>query len=245
MRPSPRIGPSVDRCTRVTKIVPRRTKPLVLTITALVLLGLGGYASANSVHPGPAVSSAGSESLTVTVGTALQFTLSTDEVTPGDNVTVTLVQTSDTEHTFTLLNAPNFQFNWSTTSADSSSHILAFLAAHHPLVNVTIAGNPGTETATFVAPPFGLYEYLCLASGHFAAGMWGILGSGEHGSSGATANTGPGAPVFIISGSIAALVVLALVLGFVIGRRRGAVHEMPPERLGYPEPPAPLPSDKK
>ena len=51
--------------------------------------------------------------------------------------------------------------------------------------------------------------------------------------------------MFIISGTIAGLVVLALVLGFVIGRRKGAVHEMPPERLGYPEPALPSPEPKK
>lgn len=195
-----------------------------------------------SAHP----TAAGTESLTVTVGTAFAFTLSSDEVTPGDTVTVTIVQVGDNEHTFTLLNAPNFQFNWSPTTSDSPSHIEGFLATHPaPLVNVTIPSTQGSQTVSFTAPPFGLYEYLCLVSGHFAAGMWGILGSGEHGSSGSTANTGPGAPVFIISGTIAGLVVLALVLGFVIGRRQGAVHEMPPERLGYPEPAAPLPADKK
>lgn len=223
--------------------IPRKSLAVLATLT--LLLSWGGYAAATGAHTDQGASANGSEAITVTVGTALAFTLSTDEVTPGDLVTVTIVQTQTTEHTFTLLNATNFQFNWTPTSSDSSSHILGFLAAHPPLVNVTIATTPGTQTATFVAPPFGLYEYLCLASGHFAGGMWGILGSGEHGSSGGTANTGPGAGVFIISGTIAGLVVLALVLGFVIGRRKGAVHEMPPERLGYPEPPAPLPSDKK
>jgi hypothetical protein len=42
--------------------------------------------------------------------------------------------------------------------------------------------------------------------------------------------------VFIIGGTIAGLVILAIVLAFVIGRRRGSHDEMAPERLGYPEP---------
>jgi plastocyanin len=211
----------------------------VVACVALVgAVGLAGATGARGfgVHPDQA-----SDALTVTVGTALAFTTSTDEITPGDTVTVTIVQTSTTQHTFTLLNATDFQFNWTPSSADSLPHIFGFLAAHPPLVNVSINPTPGTQSATFVAPPYGLYEYLCLISGHFAGGMWGILGSGEHGSGGGTADTGPGAPVFIISGTIAGLVVLALVLGFVIGRRKGAVHEMPPERLGYPEPAPPAP----
>ena len=219
---------------------------MVLALAATVLLGAGGVASATALHAASVRPAQGSETLTVTVGTALAFTLSTDEITPGDTVTVTIVQTSGTQHTFTLLNATDFQFNWTPTTSDSESHINGFLATHPaPLVNVSISATPGTQTATFVAPAFGLYEYLCLIPGHFGAGMWGILGSGEHGSSGGTADTGPGAPVFIIAGTIAGLVVLALVLGFVVGRRKGSVHEMPPERLGYPEPPAPLPADKK
>ncbi len=216
---------------------------VTLVLVALFLAGVAGAAvtRASSVHADQATSS-----LTVTVGTALSFTLSGDEVTPGDTVTVTIVQTSDVQHTFTLLGATDFKFNWSSSSADSGSHIMGFLAQHPPLVNVSIPGTPGTlPPVQFVAPPFGLYEYLCLIPGHFQAGMWGILGSGEPGSGGATANTGPGAPVFIIAGTIASLVVIAIVLGFVIGRRKGSAHEMPPERLGYPEPSSPPTGEKK
>jgi hypothetical protein len=57
-----------------------------------------------------------------------------------------------------------------------------------------------------------------------------------------TGPTGPGVGVFIISGTIVVLVVVALVLGFVVGRRKGSEFEMPPERLGYAEPPAPPPA---
>lgn len=223
--------------------VPRKVPSsvgLVGVVTFVLLVGvLGGYGTVRgaSLHADQA-----STSLTVEVSSALSFTLSSNEVTPGDDVSVSIVQTSTTVHTFTLLNATDFQFNWSSSSSDSLAHIDAFLAAHPPLLNVSIPDTVGTlPTVHFTAPPFGLYEYLCLEPGHFAAGMWGILGSGEPGSGGAAPDTGPGAPVFIISGSIATLVVVAIVLGFVIGRRKGAVHEMPPERLGYPEPSPPTP----
>lgn len=212
---------------------------MAVSAVLVLLVSAAGYASATAPHR--AARNGATENLTVTVGTAFAFTLSTDEVTPGDNVSVTLIQTGDVDHTFTLLNAPNFQFNYSSSggATDSSAHIMGFLAVHPPLVNVSLPAGANTYSASFIAPPFGLYEYLCLKSGHFQAGMWNILGSGEHGGVAVSTNTGPGAPVFIIAGTIAGLVVLAIVLGFVVGRRRGAAHEMPPERLGYQEPTTP------
>ena len=176
----------------------------------------------------------GTESLTVTVGTALAFTLSTYQVTPGDNVSVSVINGDGQQHTFTLSPIANYSFNPNT---NSTSDLITFFAAHHPLVNIAANGS-GTYTGSFIAPPFGIYEFVCLTSGHFNGGMFGFLGSGEDGSGGSAPNTGPGAPVFIIGGTIAGLVIVAIVLGFVVGRRRGKVHEMPPERLGYPEPPA-------
>lgn len=201
----------------------------------MLLLGVAGFTLSAAAAASQARPDASAD-LTVTVGTLFQFTLSSNEVEPGQTVDLTLIQTSGTIHTFTLLNATNFQFNWSSSSSDSLDHINAFLAAHPPLVNYTFPAVAATATASFVAPPLGEYEYLCLEPGHFAAGMWGLLGSGEPGSGGASAsNDGPGTPVFIIAGTIAGLVVLSIVLAFVVGQREGAKHEMPPERLGYPE----------
>ena len=198
---------------------------VVWAAAASVLLGALGFAAASpSPRPGA------SDSLQVTVGTAFSFTVSNDEVTPNATVTLTVTQTDDVAHTFTLSSVAGFTFPASASATDVNS----FFTTHPPLVNVSIPAGQGQTTATFVAPPFGLYEYVCLVGGHFQAGMWGILGSGEHGSS-ASVSTGPGAPVFIIGGTISGLVVVALVLGFVVGRRRGSHDEMPPERLGYPE----------
>jgi plastocyanin len=184
------------------------------------------------VEGDPAARPAASSKLTVTVGEALAFTLSTDEVIPGDNVTLTIVQTSDdVDHTFTLSSVAGLTFS----PSNSTSDLVQFIADHPPVVDVTIPAGTTTFTTNFIAPPFGLYAYFCLTPGHFPA-MYGILGSGEHGSTAAPYD-GPGAPVFLIGGTIAGLVVVALVLGFVIGRRRGSHDEMPPERLGYSEVP--------
>jgi len=64
--------------------------------------------------------------------------------------------------------------------------------------------------------------------------MYGFLGVGV--------NVGPppGPPipwgVYYIAGGVTILVVSAIVAGFVVGKREGSKYEMPPERLGYPEP---------
>lgn len=214
-----------------------------LTAWAVVLVVAGSLA-ATLVHPthGPSArfgADAASPTLTVTVSSQFAFAVSTNQVNPGDLVHVVILQTDDVEHTFTLSSVPDFSFNPSTnTTAD----LLAFFHAHTPLVNVTIpSGAGGTYYANFTAPStVAKYEYVCLIPGHFQAGMYGFLGVGESGG-GSTSSQTPGAPVFIITGVIVALVVIAIVLGFVIGRRRGSVHEMPPERLGYPEPKSPPP----
>jgi plastocyanin len=208
-------------------------RPTIALFTALsvCLLGLGAAVGSPAIQH--IESTGASDSLTVTVGSAFAFTLSSSEVTPGANVTVSIVQTDDVAHTFTLSPIAGWLFNDGNTTSD----LLAFFAAHPPLVNFSIPAGQATYTTYFTAPPFGLYEYVCLVSGHFQAGMRGVLGSGEAGAA-VTTDTGPGAAVFIIGGTIAGLVVLAIVLGFVVGRRRGSSEEMPPERLGYPEPPS-------
>ena len=215
---------------------------LVLAVGFVLIASFGAAAHAAGLKAGAAAQhpSAGTDQLTVTVGTAYAFTVSTDEVTPGDTVDLTVVQTDDIQHTFTLSSVSGYTFPTTDTTGD----LLAYFHDHPPLVNVTIPAGSSSTQYTFTAPPFGEYEYVCLVAGHFQLGMFGVLGSGEHGTTLST-STGPGAPVFIIGGVIAGLVVIALVLGFVIGRRKGAHHEMPPERLGYPgEAAPPLPPKK-
>ncbi len=190
----------------------------------------------------------GVQMLNVTVSDQYVFTLSANEITPGDTVkvTITYIGTEGIAHTFTLSPIAGFAFN----STDQTPHLLAFFSAHSPLVNLSENGTQGeTHSETFVAPPYGLYEYVCLESGHFQLGMHGELGSGEAGAVGSTA-TGPGWQVFAIIGGVCSLVIATIVLAFVFGQREGTKHEMPPERLGYPEgprtpppsPPTPPPS---
>lgn len=197
--------------------------------TAAVAASPTGRSPGISAHPGAAVS------ITVSVGDSFSFSLSANEVQPGDLVTITLVELGATAHTFTLSPVTNFLFN----TSDSTTHLLAFFSAHKPLVNLSVNGTiPGERhSQTFVAPAYGQYEYVCTQPAHFPS-MSGTLGSGEPGS-GTTLATGPGWQVFAIGGGIASLVVITIVLAFAIGQRPGAKHEMPPERLGYPEGPSP------
>jgi plastocyanin len=152
--------------------------------------------------------------------------------------------TDGVEHTFTLL-------NWSDRQVPSSyytGNIGQLINKFGTLINLTESTEGATMTGTFTSPASpGWYEFVCMVSGHFTLGMWGIVAFGE----GLPANIsfggglpGPGLAVFIIVGTIVTLTVLAIVLGFVFGQRKGTEHEMPPERLGYPEPstPEPLPS---
>jgi plastocyanin len=225
----------------------RVASALGLVFLLLLWTWVGGAAVAAS-HPPTTHALTTSAStvdwVNVTVTDALSFTLtsaplSANEITPGDTVHVTFTELGTTVHTFTLSSTPDYQF----PTSDSTQDLLNYFVTNHPLVNLTVDGTQGdVVTANFTAPTFGEYEYVCLEPGHFTGGMWGILGSGEAGTgAGSAPYNGPGAPVFIISGTITALVIIALVLGFVIGKRRGSTDEMPPERLGYPEPPVPAP----
>jgi len=204
-------------------------------VVLLLTLGWAGSASAKGsdalFHP---TAAGGVEWLNVTVSDSLAFGVPPpSEVQPGDLVHVVVTQLGSVDHTFTLSSVAGYQF----PSTASAGTLTSFFQSHPPLVNINISAGVGNRAyGNFTAPPYGEYEFVCLKPGHFQAGMSGILGSGEAGAT-TSVNNGPGAPVFIISGVIVSLVILALVLGFVVGKRRGASDEMPPERLGYPETP--------
>ena len=173
--------------------------------------------------------------INVTVTDQLRFSLtssplSASEMGPGDLVHVSVEQLGVDPHTFTLSPTPNYQFPTSDTACDLNS----YFQSHPPLVNVQVdRTTPGSMSfGNFTAPPLGQYQYVCTDR----ATSRPCPGSSARGSRGPrfTVNNGPGAAVFIIVGVITSLVIIALVLGFVVGRRRGSEDEMSPERLGYP-----------
>ncbi|MCI4334330.1 MAG: hypothetical protein L3K04_01655 [Thermoplasmata archaeon] len=204
-----------------------------LAVALLVLaLPLAGALEPRTVAPETGYRGHATDALSLSVGDVFAFTPDTMEAAaPGDNVTITVTQLGTTLHTFTLSSVDNLTF----PTSDSTPDLQTFFTSHPPLVNLTINGTTGFHaSATFTAPAKGVYEYVCMVSSHFQEGMFGFFGSGVAPPSPA----GPGMPtgVYIIAGIVVSLVVVALVLGFVVGKREGAKHEMPPERLGYPEP---------
>ena len=184
----------------------------------------------------------GSASVSVTGLQSLAFDPNTfAQVPTNTTITLTFTDATDVSHTLSILNREGVVIpNPSTTTSTQLNALFTQYGYLAPELNVSGAGQQVTET--FTSPGPGWYEFVCQVEGHFQEGMYGFIAFGMPLPSNltvSTPSTGPGTAVFIIIGTIVALVVIALVLGFVIGQRRGAEHEMPPERLGYPEPAIP------
>lgn len=211
---------------------------LLLLPAALLLQTTGDIGSRPLV-----VHTAAGTQVTMTVGSGGQFIYTPadiSDVVAGSNVTIDITNLGDVPHTFTLSSLDNYTLPYSGNTNLTSQ----FLVQHPAYYNGNITGSTGALTVVqFTAPSLdGSYQFFCTQTGHFASGMEGFLGVGI--SVGPPqAPPGIGVDVFIISGTIVGLVILAIVLGFVVGRREGPKHEMPPERLGYPEtPPEPAPA---
>ncbi|HYB62954.1 MAG TPA: sulfocyanin-like copper-binding protein [Thermoplasmata archaeon] len=226
----------------------RRTRFFAVALAiGLALTGVTVVATGRVAVASPVEANAGT-SLTETAAAGFTFeTRAFENVSLGTTITLTFFDADlSSPHTFTIVNAPNVQIPVS----DSAATLGALVHTDGTLVNATASTgtNNGYGNATFTSPSTpGWYEFVCIESGHFQQGMYGFIAFGEPLPSNLTFSSGspgPGLAVFIIIGTIVALTVLAIVLGFVVGQRRGSEHEMPPERLGYPEPstPEPLPA---
>ena len=212
-----------------------RVGTLAVALGILVVLGVLGSPGSLAANGTAGVAHPSDGTIAVTAKSPFTFDPNTfDNVPTNTTISVTLTNGDTIPHTFTILDREGYVIK-------QSDSLTSLLATYGNLTNVVADGGT-TATQSFPSPGTGWYEFVCTEPGHFAAGMYGFIAFGEalpsNLSAGATSN-GPGIAVFIITGTIVALVVIALVLGFVVGRRRGAEHEMPPERLGYPEPVAP------
>lgn len=215
---------------------PYRTLAAFLLAVALVLAGLAGLLSTVPARA-QVVDAGGATSFSVTAVSGFSFTPNSfQNLATNTTITVTFTDADTLAHTFTILGRQG----WVIPTGSESAELLkyAWQSGTVPLANIQL--NPSTTTTgTFHAPGVGWYEFFCNETGHFKSGMYGFLAFGEAlpgNLTVTTPDTGPGAAVFIIVGTIVSLVIIALVLGFVVGRRRGSHDEMPPERLGYPEP---------
>ena len=211
---------------------------LALVLLAAAFAGLG----ASRLAAAHAVVVATSNNLADTAVENFQFsTPEFSNVPTTGTITVAFSNddTSGNDHSFAILDREGWVI-------PKSGDIPTLLSTWGTLVWIN-ASQGQTKSGSFAAPATGWYEFLCTVAGHFQAGMYGFIAFGEPLPANLTVgplNEGPGLAVFLIVGTIVALTVIAIVLGFVVGRRHGAKHEMPPERLGYPEPAGPLAPDE-
>jgi len=225
----------------VTRGNPRRAA-VAFAVAVLVV----GAAMVTLVESAPAraasaVNDAGSSSIAVTAEAGFMFTPNNFGNVPiTTTITVTFTDNDVQDHTFTIIGRQG----WVIPSSISESAFDALAWGSSPKAlynaNATSSGTSGEQViGNFTSPAIGWYEFVCTEPGHFQNGMYGFIAFGEPLPPNLTvsaASTDPGIAVFIIVGTIVTLVVIALVLGFVVGRRRGSTYEMPPQRLGYPEP---------
>ena len=210
-----------------------------IAISVAALLVVGVYVADLSQAPShpDIVDAAGSSSVAVTGTSSFQFIPSGfNDLATHTTIQVTFTDAGSLVHTFSILDREGVVIPPST-----SSSALNALFQQYGALTIVDANGAGNYYGNFTSPGVGWYEFVCQIPGHFQSGMYGFIAFGEALPSNLTVtapNEGPGAAVFIIIGTIVALTVVAVVLGFVIGRRRGDSDEMPPERLGYPEPPA-------
>ncbi|HYA58605.1 MAG TPA: cupredoxin domain-containing protein [Thermoplasmata archaeon] len=215
----------------------RTTVALGLAISLLS----GAFVGIHSVKVVPdAVEVDASNSVSVSAIAGFAFSPNLIENVPANttvNVTFTNLDSSDPQHTFTIIGREGWVVPTSYTAGQILN--LAYGTQYPNKYNVNSTASGASYPGTFTSPAPGWYEFLCTESGHFQQGMYGFIAFGMALPANltiSTPNTGPGAAVFIIVGTIVSLTVIALVLGFIFGRRKGSESEMPPERLGYREP---------
>jgi uncharacterized cupredoxin-like copper-binding protein len=208
---------------------------VALGVVAVLLLGAVGWGISPGARAAPVRVDA-SDSIAVTTTAPYLFDPNTFEQVPTNStIDVTVTDADTLAHTFSILDLEGVVL-------PSSADIAALFNAHGALVSINVSGAGDVVSKSFTSPGPGWYEFVCQEPGHFQSGMYGFIAFGMNlpaNLSVTTGPTGPGAAVFIIIGSIVSMVVVAIVLGFVVGRRRGSEFEMPPERLGYAEPPSP------
>ncbi|MFZ0699312.1 MAG: hypothetical protein WAN74_03875 [Thermoplasmata archaeon] len=229
---------------RTSKVRLRTVVPAIAIVVIMVGLALGGWVistapSAKAESPGPSIAPAGGQSYTVTAVPGYAFQESTTELQPNTTVSISFVNADVIAHTYTLIAVQGKVI----PTSYSPSQLATYESQWGAIVWINATGT-GTYPATFQAPAIGWYEFVCMEPGHFQQAMYGFIAFGMSLPSNLTVtspNVGAGWPVYVITATIVSLVIITIVLGFVVGGRKGAKHEMPPERLGYPESPPSAP----
>jgi uncharacterized cupredoxin-like copper-binding protein len=227
-----------------------RTALAVGIIAALLIAGL----SPSSLTREASASSIVESSSTITVTATNTFGFSPNNLgglPTNTSMTLDFINgdTNGLTHTFTLLGCPDIIVPRAGKNAFNVSAFVNGPKCGAPRLNIVPAAESSKSVAFTTPANNSWYEFICTEAGHYQSGMYGFLAFGTAvvpaNYSILSGTPGAGLAVFIIVGTIVTLTVIAIVLGFVVGRRDGSVHEMPPERLGYGEPGSPpLPNTK-
>ncbi|MGD0257299.1 MAG: cupredoxin domain-containing protein [Thermoplasmata archaeon] len=206
-----------------------------MALAVIVVLSAFGIGTTQAASHRAAVDNSAGSTLAITASAGFAFNPSGfGNQATNTSIVVTFTDGDNQAHTFTIASRQG----WVIPTSYTEDQLTTFFTQYPPLFNVQ-ANASSQIVANFTSPAKGWYEFVCTEPGHFQSGMYGFIAFGEVLPSNLTVSAapdGPGTAVFIIVGTIVALTVIAIVLGFVVGRRRGSSEEMPPERLGYPEP---------
>ena len=199
-------------------------------LVAVLLSSTGALALAPA--PRPAARSAATavvDYVNISATSSFAFTPNSVTVTPGALVRLAVTQESDFLHTFLLSPQADYTIPTSSTHAQ----LLAYFTAHPPIVNLSLGSTPGAVFyANFTAPSVGTYEFVCIVSGHFEAGMHGTLVSGTTSSPG-------GMSVTTID--LAAIVIVVLAAVALLLRRRSPPKSPASPTMAAPPPTPPPP----
>jgi plastocyanin len=130
----------------------KKMRPLVALVALVLVIGACGDDDESTGN--------GDNQQIATSARSFAFTPASWTVASGQDVTLTMTNTSDTEHEWVIMNAP-------IASEDEFTEEGVFWEVE--------AGAGETATDSFTPPAPGTYQVICGLEGHFTAGMVGEL----------------------------------------------------------------------
>jgi uncharacterized cupredoxin-like copper-binding protein len=118
----------------------------------------------------PAPGVRGQVTLTMTMADALTFSPNTFSATPGESVSLTLINAGALPHTFTLFGEAD-----ASIPVNDNSALQTYYSDNTPLVDISF--DEGIQdSVTFTVPTTeGIYTFVCIVPGHSVGGMHGLM----------------------------------------------------------------------
>jgi len=202
--------------------------------TLAVVVLLVGALSVTSIHPAPlhaatAVHPAATDSITVMATADYHYQPDTFQQVPTSaTITVTFSDTDNLPHSFTISSREGFVVPTTYTPTQLDQ----LFTTYPPLFSSFVSGPGNQSVGTFQSPTTaGWYEFICNVTGHFQDGMYGFIAFGENLPSNLTPPVRVGlggSNITPLQAASAGAVVLAIVLVFVVWRRRRSATKVPP-----------------